>query len=739
MAEHDQSRFRHHSISEGITISNHESESESEQNLLQCSAKKNSDHAQHDHRRLELPATETPIRSRLAAVPLTLSASSSSTISSIFSSSSNGPGTPLTPPLLETHTLDNSKNSRVKNHDKTSRLLFVEKGSKGVGQSSITSHSLESATLARSPKCLSKPDVPMDGVEYTTVADQDELATCLGALSLNPSPVARQLQRRKMLDQVVETVENILDGEHEAQIPNDKSGLFTAVASQDERIVSKKGGVVPVLPLVASSKPQHPVDHDRPTVNHNERNKILTKPIIQSEVDGNIGGGFKVCVEGLSTSDGADESKPRHPQAKERHKRSKSLNIQDTALPTRPKVGGSDAGSKGPQVDERSSSLSVPVWKSITKGGRRASSGVSNLCSTPCKTRSRSTGSVPEARKSHPPIRTSGRLSDGRDSASSKPESMHASGTEIGPKPSAVPTSVAVHTKRIPKFQRYKEEESENAVKIGVLSALRRANKEKQPKSRRLSPKIRDIWKEIRGWIWNNIKKLIQPCDGFIYVFKCASFPPGYVKIGKTSQDWPVERMKQWEGKCQITGIRIPDPNDKRFRHYGIVERIVHAELRNERRTYICWCGVRHQLMIDQENTTRLGHQEWFEIGEQKALEVVEKWRRWVVQMQPYKKDGSLRACWIWKHDQAMIAKEIDWVVWQEFGWLETFQCCCYCLDKWVANLWPAGGKVLLSPELFALGLAVGFPLYISGFSMQSCVIFLAILVMYVFLWFNYS
>ena len=118
---------------------------------------------------------------------------------------------------------------------------------------------------------------------------------------------------------------------------------------------------------------------------------------------------------------------------------------------------------------------------------------------------------------------------------------------------------------------------------------------------------------------------------------------------------------------------------------------------------------------------------------------MVEKWRKWVIQMQPYKNDGTLRACWIWKHDQAMKAKETDLVVLREFGWHETFKCCLYCVNTWLATLWPALGVVVLSPELFAFGLAVAFSFYFSSATISRCVIFLAVVSLYLFFWFNYS
>jgi len=85
------------------------------------------------------------------------------------------------------------------------------------------------------------------------------------------------------------------------------------------------------------------------------------------------------------------DNKPR--RSKESPKGSR---LQDATIPMRPKAGVSDAGPRSPQVDERSR-LSLPVPKTIATEGRQASNKRSDIYSTPCRTRRRSTGSIPEA------------------------------------------------------------------------------------------------------------------------------------------------------------------------------------------------------------------------------------------------------------------------------------------------------------------------------------------------------
>ena len=160
--------------------------------------------------------------------------------------------------------------------------------------------------------------------------------------------------------------------------------------------------------------------------------------------------------------------------------------------------------------------------------------------------------------------------------------------------------------------------------------------------------------------------------QGFIYIFKSLKYP-GYVKIGKTKQT-PEERISDWKTKCKFTCHHIKDENDKRFQYYGIVELLVQAELWNERRKFKCpKCKTKHRLELGKSKNTE--HGEWYGITEAHALQVVEKWRNWVVTQRPYRHDGVLRDVWKWKHNQAMElgnGKEVDWIKW----------CCLSSLER---------------------------------------------------------
>jgi hypothetical protein len=191
----------------------------------------------------------------------------------------------------------------------------------------------------------------------------------------------------------------------------------------------------------------------------------------------------------------------------------------------------------------------------------------------------------------------------------------------------------------------------------------------------------------------------VDTSEGFIYIFK-ADIYPGYVKIGKTKQQ-PEQRITQWEKQCKFTCIHISDPNDKFFQHYGIVEELVQAELWNERRKFKCReCGTGHKLELGERNDKGTEHGEWYEISETHALEVVEKWRQWIVHRQPYFLHGVLRDFWKWKHQQAMNEKEVDWAKWVLLDGLDVFWYGLYCVRTQLTALSPSITTVIMLPGL---------------------------------------
>jgi len=210
-----------------------------------------------------------------------------------------------------------------------------------------------------------------------------------------------------------------------------------------------------------------------------------------------------------------------------------------------------------------------------------------------------------------------------------------------------------------PIFDRYhKNEKQRRQLDIEMLRVIRRQQHEKKlRKSRTIQLASTRVLIPIfrrHPYPQKPLPKFNEDY-GFIYIFKSPLYP-GYVKIGKTKQE-PKLRVSQWQDKCKFTCNHITDDKDKGFQNYGVVESIIAAELWNERRTFKCKaCGKEHarQHAFQQGASKLIEHGEWYEITEAHALQVVEKWRNWVVTQRPYSQDGVLYDFWKWKHDQAM-------------------------------------------------------------------------------------
>ncbi|KFZ09538.1 hypothetical protein V502_08681 [Pseudogymnoascus sp. VKM F-4520 (FW-2644)] len=204
----------------------------------------------------------------------------------------------------------------------------------------------------------------------------------------------------------------------------------------------------------------------------------------------------------------------------------------------------------------------------------------------------------------------------------------------------AVDASKADHIK----FEQYKEMKSRSDIKIAILSV---------------------ILQEDKG-------QSLEKEKGFVYIYKLDS-SKGHVKIGKSRQKHG-ERVKQWAKSCKLPFQRISDPNDKMFLHYGIVEKLAHAELSDKRKAYKCEIC---------KNKGRI-HDEWFEVTESKALEVIERWRGWLVQQQPYGRDGTLRGIWTWKRDKLSETNTDDLKQWVILTWPDWSAYAWYRIDNYL-------------------------------------------------------
>lgn len=93
----------------------------------------------------------------------------------------------------------------------------------------------------------------------------------------------------------------------------------------------------------------------------------------------------------------------------------------------------------------------------------------------------------------------------------------------------------------------------------------------------------------------------------------------------------------------------------------------------------------------------RARHEEWFEVTEKHALEVVERWRGWLIQQQPYWMDGKLRGIWIWKRNKLLKANTVDFKEWFILTWSDQPAYAWHRIDDHLKKELPA----MLQSSLF--------------------------------------
>jgi hypothetical protein len=180
--------------------------------------------------------------------------------------------------------------------------------------------------------------------------------------------------------------------------------------------------------------------------------------------------------------------------------------------------------------------------------------------------------------------------------------------------------------------------------------------------------------------------------EGLVYVLVSEDYK-GLVKIGRTTRT-AEKRATELGFKCKINVKRVDNDQTVRFMHYQVVEKLVHAELKLKNWPYRCKnCGTKHD--IDPKNDIGVEHGEWFYMEADEALEVVERWRKWMVDHEPYhkpprvrpvKEDKNqvdvliLREFWDVRRILTGSDKGIDLVVWDEVKWMWLLHYFWYAL-----------------------------------------------------------
>lgn len=153
--------------------------------------------------------------------------------------------------------------------------------------------------------------------------------------------------------------------------------------------------------------------------------------------------------------------------------------------------------------------------------------------------------------------------------------------------------------------------------------------------------------------IFHKIQDRIKPDSqyakpGWVYIFRRAC-SPGYVKIGWSSSS-VQDRLNAWS-KCGYTPVLLF--NTEKIPHARRVETLAHYELLSE------WRKEWHCIGCDGN------HEEWFEVEQARAMQVVQNWANWMKLADPYDCDGYLRPTWrafikdIEAEGQLVIAKTL--------------------------------------------------------------------------------
>ena len=230
-------------------------------------------------------------------------------------------------------------------------------------------------------------------------------------------------------------------------------------------------------------------------------------------------------------------------------------------------------------------------------------------------------------------VLTSSNTSDQERGLDVNPPGEAGHAPETGHDPDTVPVFGRFHCEpKLPNtinndlFRKIRRQELENKITAGKAV----------PKARKAVPKARKA----------------GPSDttpAYIYIFTLPSHP-GYVKIGKTTAA-PQDRVSHQSNGCKLPYTLVEDPYDRPFRGYSAVEQLVMTELCNRRRQFSC-------------SKCKQRHGEWYKISEEKALEVVERWRQWMVS-EPYDARGVLTPFWVRKYEEAI--QDLTNVQWEDW------------------------------------------------------------------------
>jgi hypothetical protein len=703
-----------------------DSESDNKRSFAARNSRTNRQVGLNNHRAFGKPVlnNQTPFRPKAATASSASSSGSSSTASTpIFDSDLRPVGTPITPPIYDIPEPNNANNTRLASHGKMPTELFMEKCVDTKNRSSAPHTPATTSAAKRSPRNSSASESLVGCMKNLSVRDHEErFRDEVGPRPDNSPSLMRRSNGKNRGLQAVQGKDDYLQFSTENGESKRKSKIGDS--SRTNELVSTE----------SNNKAANPLNHTRDISRSSKRKGSKTpSPVnthISSEVEEVDADSSGMTAQNLPLSGQYQGRKGTLSTPRVSHKRSESApgphNTSNIIAQDSPAAATSSRNTSPPQSNGVHPPLLNPARATKSRSKQRTSTGTA-LPAPTRHNRSRSTFSLkleqsvvssieprsPADVERMPgafPIEPFNILGASRQSPSCKPAE----------------TTPDLEPDETRKFQKLEDKhpikKNKNDLNKKILHVIRRQNVKPAAKS--------------------NLN------HGYVYIFKSTRYS-GCVKIGSTVKE-PDDRIKQWGSACKFIPIHVTDENDKAFRFCRIVEQIVHAELYNEQKKFYCdECKSKHYFsMTKREAGTGKKelelrpseHGEWFEVSEEKAKEVVNKWRDWVIHQEPYNQDATLRSCWLWKHDMAtkrLKGTDAEWDAWRQFDWLDIIHFVWYGFNKWLGEVSPPL-QILLNSSGSVFVLATGFHLWAFGVNLASCLRVGTVLLLYRFICFKF-
>jgi hypothetical protein len=141
---------------------------------------------------------------------------------------------------------------------------------------------------------------------------------------------------------------------------------------------------------------------------------------------------------------------------------------------------------------------------------------------------------------------------------------------------------------------------------------------------------------------------------GYLYILRSRE-KPGLLKLGYSERD-VSKRGKEHTCVGDFTWVYVGN----QVAHVKKAEELAKLDLDHLRRDW--WCPNCLET-----------HREWFQVDEERAMEVTKRWTTWINKETPYAKDGKLKLMWAWLMDVRRVPRvlfgqddhQARWTMWK--------------------------------------------------------------------------